>query len=175
MIKELVKQAKKGNKKAFEEIILYYQNDLYKIAKTRLNEEEDINDAIQETIVSAYESISKLFNTEKIKSWLITILINKCNHIYKQKKKNNFISYDNINAERYALSLDKNESDLEFNNLISMLNDDEKTIIVLYYAEEYKTREIAKILKMKESTVRNKILRAKRKIEKNIEEVSNDG
>ena len=162
MEKELVKQAKKGNKKAFEEIILHYQNDLYRIAKTRFNDEEDINDAIQETIISAYESIGKLFNTDKIKSWLITILINKCNHIYKQKQKNNFISYENINAERYVSSLDKNDSDLEFNNLINLLNDDEKTIIVLYYAEGYKTKEIAKILKMKESTVRNKILRAKR-------------
>lgn len=175
MEKELVKQAKKGNKKAFEEIILHYQNDLYRIAKTRFNDEEDINDAIQETIISAYESIGKLFNTDKIKSWLITILINKCNHIYKQKQKNNFISYDNINAERYVSSLDKNDSDLEFNNLINLLNDDEKTIIVLYYAEGYKTKEIVKILKMKESTVRNKILRAKRKIQNDLEEVSNYG
>ena len=175
MEKELVKQANKGNKKAFEEIILHYQNDLYRIAKTRFNDEEDINEAIQETIISAYESIGKLFNTDKIKSWLITILINKCNHIYKQKQKNNFISYDNINAERYVSSLDKNDSDLEFNNLINLLNDDEKTIIVLYYAEGYKAKEIAKILKMKESTVRNKILRAKRKIQNDLEEVSNYG
>ena len=72
-------------------------------------------------------------------------------------------------------SLDKNDSDLEFNNLINLLNDDEKTIIVLYYAEGYKAKEIAKILKMKESTVRNKILRAKRKIQNDLEEVSNYG
>lgn len=96
MTEELIKKAKKGDKIAFEEIMDYYQNTLYKVARTRLNSIEDIEDAIQETIISAYKSIHKLYNISKIKSWLITILINQCNSIYKQKQKNNTISFDVI-------------------------------------------------------------------------------
>lgn len=176
MEKELIKRAKKGDKVAFEKIILYYQNDLYKIAKTRLRENDDIDDAIQETIISAYKSIHSLINISKFKSWLITILINKCNYIYKQKKKNNNISYEAIQASQCILQeTSKVNLNIEFENLMSLLNDDEKTILVLYYYEGYKTKEIAKILKMNESTVRNKISRAKKKIEKDLKEVSKDG
>ena len=89
MIDELIKQAQKGNSNAFEEIILGYKNILYKIAKTRLSNIDDIEDAVQETIISAYQSIYKLRDTTKFKSWIITILINKCNRINKKKRKSN--------------------------------------------------------------------------------------
>lgn len=171
MINEFVKKAKKGDKKAFEKLIVYYQNDLYKIAKTRLKENDDIDDAIQETIISAYKSIKYLFNDSKFKSWLITILINKCNYIYKQKEKIKTISYDYLDGEKYISPKIEFESNIEFNNLMDLLNNDEKTILVLYYCEGYKSKEIAKILKMKDSTVRNKILRAKKKLKNDLEEV----
>lgn len=171
MINELVKKAKRGNKDAFEKLIIYYQNDLYKIAKTRLRENDDIDDAIQETIISAYQSINKLFNVSKFKAWLITILINKCNYIYKQKEKNKSVSYDYIEAEKHISQRLEFESSTDFDSLMNLLNQDEKTILVLYYYEGYKLKEIARILKIKDSTVRSKILRAKKKIKNNLEEV----
>ena len=57
---ELIKKAKKGDKSAFSEVILYYQNDLYKIARTRLSENADIEDAVQETIIRSEEHTSEL-------------------------------------------------------------------------------------------------------------------
>lgn len=175
MTKDIIKKAKKGDKKAFEDIIIYYQNDLYKIAKTRLSENADIDDAIQETIISAYQSIHKLLNISKIKSWLITILINKCNHIYKQKQKECSLSYENIDSGNYISESFENSSNLEFDDLMNILNNDEKTILVLYYYEGFKSIEIAKMLKMNDSTVRNKISRAKKKIEKNLKENYKNG
>ena len=48
---ELVKRAQQGNKEAFTELILLLKADLYKIAKTRIKNDEDIYDAIQETMI----------------------------------------------------------------------------------------------------------------------------
>ena len=53
MINELIKEAKKGDTNAFEKIILYYKNDLFKIAKTRLSNIEDIEDAVQDALKKA--------------------------------------------------------------------------------------------------------------------------
>ena len=50
MLDKLVAKARKGDKSAFNELILYYQNDMYRIARSRLNCEDDICDAIQETV-----------------------------------------------------------------------------------------------------------------------------
>lgn len=101
MLKKIINKAKKGDKKAFEELILYYQKDLYKIAKGHLFIEEDINDAIQETIISAYENIENLSDILKFKPWLIRILINECNMIHRKKKQENSISYDYFEMEKY--------------------------------------------------------------------------
>ena len=57
---ELVKRAQQGNKEAFTELILLLKADLYKIAKTRIKNDEDIYDAIQETMIIAFKSIKKL-------------------------------------------------------------------------------------------------------------------
>lgn len=159
---ELIKKAKKGDIEAFEDLILYYKNDLYKIARTRLIIDEDIDDAIQETILSAYQSINKLIYASKFKSWLITILINKCNYIYKQNL--NKVSYDFINGEKNISLTETLATNIEFDNLLECLDNDEKTILVLYYSEGYKTNEIAKMLHMNNATVRTKMFRARKKL-----------
>ena len=169
MIDELIKQAQKGNSNAFEEIILGYKNILYKIAKTRLSNIDDIEDAVQETIISAYQYIYKLRDTTKFKSWIITILINKCNRINKKKSKLN-VSYEEIDVERYVGKCDISTS-IGFDELISILSKDEKTIMTLFYSEDYTSKEISKIMKLNENTVRRKIFDARKKVEKKIKEV----
>ena len=59
-MEELVNKARKGDKKAFTMLILEIKNELYKIAKTRITNEADIDDAIQETMIETYKSIKKL-------------------------------------------------------------------------------------------------------------------
>lgn len=169
MVDELIKQAQKGNINAFEKIILDYKNILYKIAKTRLSNIDDIEDAVQETIISAYQSMHKLRDTTKFKSWIIKILINKCNRINKKKSKQN-ISYEEIDFERHVGKCEFSTS-IGFDELISILSRDEKTIITLFYSEDYTSKEISKILKLNENTVRRKISDARKKIERRIKEV----
>ena len=50
-MEELIQKAKNGDKEAFTTIMLSLEKDLYKIAKTRLKNDDDIYDAIQETII----------------------------------------------------------------------------------------------------------------------------
>ena len=86
-MEELIKKAQKGDTEDFTQIVLELENELYKIAKTRLTNESDIQDAIQETMIETFKSIKKLRDQKKLKKGLIKILINKCNRIYKKKYK----------------------------------------------------------------------------------------
>ena len=83
-MEELVEKSKKGDNQAFSDLIINMENELYKIARTRLNNEEDIKEAVQETIIKSYSSIRKLKNSKFFKTWIIKILINECNNIYKK-------------------------------------------------------------------------------------------
>lgn len=156
-MEKLIEKAKKGDKESFSQLIHLYKNDLYKLAKTRLKEEQDVYDAIQETIISAYESIQKLHKSYSFKSWLFKILINKCNDIYRSK-----INYIEL-SEIVDLVSDSNSTS-EIDEYIRKLSVDERTIIVLHFIEGYSLKEISKILDINESTVRSKLYRAKQKI-----------
>ena len=82
-ITNLVNKAKRNDYEAFCKLIEIIKNDLYLIAKTRLKNEEDIADVIQETIITCYNNIRFLRKETSFKSWTIKVLINKCNKIYK--------------------------------------------------------------------------------------------
>ena len=58
------------------------------------------------------------------------------------------------------------ENNLDFNLLISKLDEEERMVVILYYNDKYKIKEISKILKMNENTVKVKLHRARKKIEK---------
>lgn len=165
---ELVEKARRGNKEAFTELILELEDDLYKIARTRLSNKEDICDAIQETMISAYKSINKLRKVELFKTWIIKILINKCNDIYR---KTQFIELEeNILTKQDFNNLSLNlEENLNFDFIMKILNYDERIAMTLYYLEEYTTKEIGKMLHTNENTIKTRIRRAKEKIKNEYE------
>ena len=86
-MEELVERAQKNDEQAFNELILKAQKEMYLIAKSKLKDEEDIADAIQETILACYKNLKKLRDNKLFKTWLIRILINECNKIHRQNKK----------------------------------------------------------------------------------------
>ena len=169
---ELILMAQAGDEDAFTKMILYIKDDLYKIAKTRIAKtrianETDIEDAIQETMIETYKSIKRLKDPNKFKKWVIKILINKCNRIYRRKYKTD-ISIDEYNVETLkSNNIIDVENKLNFYDIIKILNYEERLIIILYYMEDYSVKEIKSILKMNENTINTHLYRARQKIKKN--------
>lgn len=161
-VETLIKKAKAGDNESFNNLILEYQDTLYRIAKSRLNLEDDVCDAVQNTLISAYRSLNSLENNKYFKTWLIKILINKCNDIYLKDYRKS-ITYEDIDDYKEVKSEDfTNNFGIDY--LIKSLNKDEQTILNLYYIDGYSEKEIAKILNMNYATIRTKIKRAKNKI-----------
>lgn len=175
----LVNNAIKGDKEAFSNIIKECEVELYCIAKARLYNETDVEDAIQETIIHAFKSIKKLKNSKFFKTWLIKILINNCNIIYKEKKCNNtLIEYQDDIINKY-INIDNNlefvENGIDFNNMMKVLNYNERIAITLYYTQGYTNKQIGNILNVSENTIKARISRAKDKIRKLYKEGLIDG
>lgn len=169
-MEELIEKVKKGDVDAFTQLIMSLDNELYKIAKTRITNEADIEDAIQETLIEVYKSIKKLREAQKFKKWIITILINKCNKIYRKKHKKD-ISIDEYNLDKILINYNYSdiENDLNFYSLLKQLNYEERIVIILYYMEQYSVKDIKDILHMNENTIRTHLYRARQKIKNNYE------
>lgn len=164
-MEELVLLAQRGDVEAYTNLILEIKNDLYKICKARLTDNDDIDDAIQETMIQSYNQIKKLRDASKFRYWIIKILINNCNKIYKQKKQYITIGEEyNIKKIKLESDIEKLESDINFYTLIKDLKYEERIIIILYYMENFTLNEISKILNVNENTVKTRLYRAKEKI-----------
>lgn len=163
----LVRKAKSGERDAFSELIRENKLSLYKVARGMLKRECDIEDAIQNTIMKALESINSLKNNNYFKTWLIRILINECNIILRNNKRENLVDVsEGFNGLRHD---DKYEN-LDITNAVNMLEVDLREIVVLYYFEDFKQKDIADILGIKEGTVRTRLLRAKKKLKEALGE-----
>lgn len=170
-MEELVKRAKNGDKEAFSTLILQLQDDLYRIAQIRLQNTEDIYDAIQETIVIALKSIKNLKNNQFFKTWITKILINQSNEIYRKKNKHKIVPIESIEISQKSetYNIENIDSIINFEFICNNLKYEDRLIIIMYYMEKFTDKEIGEILKIKEKTVTTKRTRAKEKIKKRFE------
>ena len=153
-------------------ILEKYITDMYKVAKTRLSNEEDIYDAIQETAYKLYINIEKINDANKIKIWLIKVLINECNKIYRNKKREIKLQ-EKVTKELLDMIELTNEHKVDFEILLKELKSEDRTILALYYGDNYTTKEISSILNKNENTIRSRIKRAKEQIKRKAEEGEN--
>lgn len=160
-----IKKAQNGDKQAFCSVIENVERKLYIIARSRLTNTEDIKDAMQDAIMYAYINIKKLKEVEKFNAWIVKILINSCNKIYNQKKIN-ILSYSEFDENKFKYESDfiDLENNMNFFNIIDFLDLQEKTLITMYYLDEYTTKEISEILDINESTLRSKLSSIRNKI-----------
>lgn len=155
----LIRRAKKDDKDAFCRLMDEHLQCMYKMASAYLKNDEDVSDAIQDTILSCYENLRSLKQNRYFKTWMLRILINKCKDILKQKKQ---VTYTDqmpetpFYEEEYAAK--------EWAQMLEPLDNKYRLVILLYYMEGFNIREISDILDMKESTVKSRLQRGRKQV-----------
>ena len=155
-----VKRAKRGDKEAFCNLIILNKVAVYRVAKAILNKEEDIEDAVSESILKAYKNIQTLKDEAFFKTWLIRIVINESNNLYKKRFKEIAVDKDHFKN----IKDNDNYKDLSLYNAINSLDEDLRITTILFYFEDMKYKDIAKILNVKEGTIKSRLSRAKEKL-----------
>lgn len=156
-MQKLIKKALAGDKDAFVALIEKNKLQMYKIARCYLISEEDIGDALQETILSCYKNLHTLKKPAFFKTWMIRILINQCKDILRcnQKSIRVVMECTDIVTEKFDDHL------IEFWDIINRLDEKYRAIIVLRYVYGFRIREISEILELNENTVATRLRRGK--------------
>lgn len=155
----LVKRAQKKDKEAFIELMEMHKKLLYVTAKSRINNDEDIADIIQETIMKCFKNIHKIKDPVTFRSWIMKIHINNCNDFIKSRK--NTLELDEANEEGYTAEEYK---EVEVNQVIETLSEDLRKVIKLFYLEDNSVKDIAGMLNVAEGTVKTRLYRARKKL-----------
>ena len=152
----LVSKAKKRDKAAFIKLIRQCESGMYKVSRSLLTNDEDAADAMQETILICWEKIETLKKNEYFKTWMTRILINECYAILREKKT---LFLEEEIPESGVM--EKAYENIEWIQMLQNMDEKYRTILVLYYAEGFKVREIADILNLNVSSVKDRLVKAR--------------
>ena len=81
----LVKLARKGDREAFTQLVVANERMLSRVAMATLKNPDDAADAVQDTVLQAWESLGQLRQPRYFKTWVVRILLNKCYRISAQR------------------------------------------------------------------------------------------
>ncbi len=165
-IERLIKAAKRKNTDAFSKLIDSQMQSLYKTAYAIVKNNDDAADAISETVLICWEKLQTLKKNQYFKTWITRILINECYKILKNNS--NIVRFEDMVVEEGT----EDVHNLEVEEALDTLDDKYRVIVVLYYSQGFSTKEIARILKIPEGTVRTRLSRAREQLKKYYEEQS---
>mgnify|MGYP003623287522 CR=1 FL=1 len=162
-----MKQDKKGDKYAFIELIEQCRGAMVQTAVSRLKNKEDVEDAIQESIVTAFKNIGNLRDNSYFKTWLIRIMVNTCSDIIKKESKyvdlNPYLEENMTDSSDTAKSV---ETKHDVESVMSALKENDRLILNLLYSQDMSVKQISEVLGLSENAVKLRISRGREKFKK---------
>lgn len=185
--KQLVERVRRGDKRAFDLLILKYQHKIISIVGRYLGDRNDVQDVSQETFIKAYRAIPNFRGESAFYTWLYRIAINTAkNHLVSKSRRppNIDIDIDDGEFQDNSAVLRDNESpqaslatkqmeEVIF-RAIENLPEELRVAVTLREFEGLSYEEIARIMDCPVGTVRSRIFRAREAIEQKITLMDND-
>ncbi|MBQ2348697.1 MAG: RNA polymerase sigma factor [Clostridia bacterium] len=142
----------------FSQKVLDSEQMLYRLSMSMLKNNADCEDAVQQTILTAYKKLSSLKNEEFFRTWITRILINECNKILKKRNRTAPIEViENRTDDTFI-------HNIEIKEAIISLSPKLRVVILMKYSEGFSITEISKALKIPEGTVKSRLSQAKKKL-----------
>jgi RNA polymerase sigma-70 factor (ECF subfamily) len=158
---QLVDGCKRGNLRAFERLYEIHASRMKSIAFHMLGSRPDAEDAVQETFLKVYRSVTGFEGQSSFGTWIYRILLNTC---YDQGRKRQRLK------EAGPLPDVSSHTDvplrISLERAIARLNERHRTVFLLFEIEGLKHSEIAVILSVPEGTSRTWLFEAKRELKR---------
>lgn len=141
---------------SIERIVQTYGNMLFRLCLITLGNASDAEDAVQETFIKYLQKAPEFENAEHEKAWLITVATNKCKDMLRFKNRHPVVNIEEIKE------LTKDASDNGILDALMTLPDKFRTVLILYYVEQYPMEEIARMIGKTTSAVKMRLQKGRR-------------
>jgi len=179
--KKLVERVQKGDKGAFDLLVLKYQHKIVNLVMRYVRDPELSQDIAQEAFIKAYRALPRFRGDSAFYTWMYRIAVNTAkNHLAAQRRRPMDIELDLQDPEQYDLHAKLKETDTPegvtishelqqtVERAIAALPEDLRTAIVLRELEGMSYEEIAQTMECPVGTVRSRIFRARDAIGKKV-------
>ncbi|WP_037573555.1 RNA polymerase sigma factor [Sporocytophaga myxococcoides] len=162
---EIIDQIKNGNKSLYGVLIQKYNQRLYRIARSIVGKDGDLEDIMQETYIKAYQNLAQFRKESQFSTWLTRILINNANATLLKKRNLSPLSTDTEDIIDHQKSPDSALTNEELKyileNAIDNLPDNLRSVYVMREIEQLSIHETALNLDISEENVKTRLHRAK--------------
>jgi RNA polymerase sigma factor (sigma-70 family) len=173
MTAELIEQIRQNNRKAQEEFYKRYSVRMFRLTYRYVNNEQDAGSIVNTGFYKIFNSIKrfKYINEISFIAWMNKIIINEALSFLRRR-----ISYSEIDDHQADSMASENipENNLlqeDYYNLIRKLPQDLRTVFNLYAIDGYPHKEIATKLNIKESSSRVYLMRARKILQENLNNI----
>lgn len=152
--------------KEYERLVTLYLDCIYRIALNGCKNNMDAEDVVQNTFMKLLEKGKCFEDDEQAKFWLIRVAMNECKSLWRTSWKRKVTSMEDLSTEPAFVMPEKSELYYAVRELPVKY----RQVVHLYYFEDYSVREIAGIMKLSETAVQNRLLRARQKLKEKMKE-----
>lgn len=178
---QLVQRVQKGDKSAFDLLVLKYQHRVLKLVSRFVNDAAEAEDVAQEAFLKAYRALPAFRGESAFYTWLYRIAINTAkNTLVSNRRRPIDFNLDLQDPEQYERQSRLREADtpegvllteeirVVVEHALEQLPEDLRTAIVLRELEGLSYEEIAEAMDCPVGTVRSRIFRAREAIDKKL-------
>lgn len=179
--KQLVARVQKGDKRAFDMLVLKYQYKVHAIVSRYIKDFDEVNDVVQEAFIKAYRALAKFRGESAFYTWLYRIAVNTAkNYLVARNRRPPASDVDAADADYYEGSdrlkdvdspenlLYRDELEAVVDQAIRDLPEDLRTAVTLREFEGLSYEEIAEVMGCPVGTVRSRIFRAREAIDEKV-------
>jgi RNA polymerase sigma-70 factor (ECF subfamily) len=163
----LVEQAQKGDKAAFQQLVLTYDQQIYGLIRRYISDRDLANDVYQEVFMSAYKNIQSFSFQSEFSTWLYRIAVNASLSQIRKDKRYKHEPFQEMSIHSNA----KEHSTLitDVFELAKTLPEKQRLVFFMRFQNDLKLSEIAEAMSVDLGTVKGYLFRALKKIRTALE------
>jgi len=167
----LILRARTGDKTAYNEIVIRFQDMAVGYAYTILKDFHLSQDAAQESFIAAFQELPNLRDPELFPAWFRKIVFKYCDRITRKKQFQSTPIEETMVVSKSPDPLSKletKESQAQVLTAINRLPEEERQVLTLFYMGEHTYAEIATFLNLSEVTVNNRMRSARKRLKQGL-------
>jgi RNA polymerase sigma-70 factor (ECF subfamily) len=183
---QLVLRVQKGDKRAFDLLVLKYQYKLQAIVGRFIRDTDEVADVTQEAFIKAYKALPRFRGDSQFYTWLFRIAINTAkNYLVSKSRRPANTDIDVEDAEQFSnnekliddaspeSSMMTDELAAIIKSALSSLPEDLRTALTLREFEGMSYEDIAAVMNCPVGTVRSRIFRAREFLDERVLSMTN--
>ncbi len=183
---ELLRACRRGDKKAFEELVQRYQRKVLAVAVGMVHNPEDAMEIAQDSFVKAFQNLDRFKGESSFYTWLYRIVVNRAIDFQRRQRRHPTVAF-----EEGGVGDEVKEGDTVWNNDASLdpfrraqsqeigervaqavdeLTPDHKAVILLREVEGLSYEEISRVMQCSKGTVMSRLHYARKKLQKRLKD-----